>query len=73
MKVVTGAIQNGIIDKSIRANLDPVKTAYLLQGTSTGIIQLITREQQHLKKFENFNAQELMSHFTNFMYYALKS
>ncbi len=73
MQVVSGAIQKGIIDKSIRANLDPVKTAYLLQGTSTGIIQLITREQQHLKKFENFNAQELMTHFTNFMYYALKS
>lgn len=73
MQVVASAIQKGVMDGSIRADIDPVKTAYLLQGTSSGIIQLIAREQQHLKNFENFNAEELMTHFSNFMYYALKS
>lgn len=73
MKVVSEAVQTGRTDRTIRTDLDPVITAYLLQGTSTGIIQLITREQQHIKEFEKFNVNDLMSSFMDLMYHALKA
>jgi hypothetical protein len=73
MEVVASAIIAGLQDKTIRTNLDPVRTAYLLQGLSTGIIQLIAREQSHIKEFEDFSAQDLMDDFMDMMFHALKS
>jgi AcrR family transcriptional regulator len=73
MQVVATAIENGIKDGTIRENLNSVETAYLLQGTSTGIIQLIAREKDHIEQYENFAAEELMENFREMMYDALKS
>jgi AcrR family transcriptional regulator len=73
MQVVATAIGNGIKDGTIRADLEPLKTAFLLQGTSTGIIQLIAREKEHIEQFEDFAAEELMENFMGMMYHALKS
>ena len=73
MQVVGGAISAGIQDGTIRRDLDPVKTAYLLQGLSNGIIQLIAREKEHIQQFENFNADELMTDFMNLIFHALHS
>ena len=73
MLLVASAIETGIKDGTIRSDLDPIKTAYLLQGQSSGIIQLVAREAQHIKTMENFEPQELMTDFMNMMYHALKS
>ena len=73
MLLVASTIETGIKDGTIRADLDPVKTAYLLQGQSSGIIQLIARESEHIKSMENFEPQELMTDFTDMMYHALKA
>ncbi len=73
MRVVADAVATGINDGTIRQDLHPVKTAYLLQGLSNGIIQLIAREKDHIKQYEDFPVQELMKDFMNFMYHALRS
>jgi AcrR family transcriptional regulator len=73
MEVVASSVSTGLQDKTVRADLDPIRTAYLLQGVSTGIIQLIAREQVHIKEFENFSARDLMEDFMDMMYHALKS
>ena len=73
MDVVAGAVSSGITDGSIRADLDPTRTAYLLRGLSAGIIQLISREKEHIEKLESFSTEDLMEDFMNMMFYAIKS
>lgn len=72
MQVLVEAIQTGIDDGTIRSNLDPLKTAFLLNGVSSGIIHLIAREAQHIKKIEAFEPEDLMDSFFDFTFNALK-
>ncbi|MFC2088738.1 TetR/AcrR family transcriptional regulator [Calditrichota bacterium] len=72
MQVLVEAIQTGVDDGSIRSNIDPLKTAFLLNGVSSGIIHLIARESQHIKKMEAFEPEELMDTFFDFTVNALK-
>jgi TetR/AcrR family transcriptional regulator len=72
MQIVAGAIEIGLKDGTIRSNLDPVRTAFLLQGLSTGIIQLISREKDHIDNFETFQARDLMDDFMDLMYHGLQ-
>ena len=53
MDVVTEAVLAGIEDGTIRSDLDPLRTAYLLRGMSAGIIQTISREKQHFEKISD--------------------
>jgi AcrR family transcriptional regulator len=71
MKVVTDAVASGVNDGSMRSDLDPLRTAFLLQGLSTGIIQLIAREKDHIKELAMFNAEDLMDDFIDMMYHAM--
>jgi AcrR family transcriptional regulator len=73
MDVVTESVLAGIEDGSIRSDLDPLRTAYLLRGMSAGIIQTISREKEHFEKTEPFSAEELMEDFMKMMSYTLKS
>jgi len=72
LQVLVEAIESGINDGTIRSNLDPLKTAFLLQGVSSGIIHLIARETNHIKKLEGFEPQDLMETFFDFTFNALK-
>ena len=73
MQQVAAAIETGIHDKSIRADLNPIRTAYLLSGVSAGVIRLIAREKDHIKKFEDFHPEDLHNDFMNMMFHALQS
>ncbi len=73
MEVLEDAILTGQHDGSIRSDLDANKTAYLLQGQSNGVIQLIAREGVHIREFENFDPEELITDFMQLMLHALKS
>lgn len=72
LQILIEAIQVGIKDGTIRSNIDPLKTAFLLQGVSSGIIHLITREEHHIKKMEGFEPEDLMETFFDFTFNALK-
>ncbi len=73
MKVVADAVSAGIEDGSMRPDLHPVRTAFLLQGLSTGIIQLIDREKDHIRELEMFEAENLMNDFMEMMFHAMHS
>lgn len=72
MKIVAGAIQSGIEDGTIRSNLDPVKTAYLLRGQTAGVIQIIMKEGDHLKEHLGIDAEELIPNMFDLMSAALR-
>lgn len=73
MEVLINAVVDGLKDGTLRSDLDPVRTAYLLRGLSAGIIQLISREKQHIDELEEFAAKDLMEDFMNMMFYAIRS
>jgi AcrR family transcriptional regulator len=73
MGVVAAAVAQGIQDGSMRRDLNPLRTAYLLQGLSTGIIQLIAREKGHIDQSEDFQAKDLMADFMDMMFHAMQS
>jgi len=72
MELVVQAVVTGMHDKSVRQDIDPVVVAFLLQGLSNGVIQLIAREGKHLEKFENIQSDSLMHEFINMMQRALQ-
>lgn len=71
MGIVARALQSGIEDGTIRADLDPVKTAYVLRGQTFGIIHTIARDGGHLKNMHGFNAEELILELFDLIRYAL--
>jgi AcrR family transcriptional regulator len=71
MQIVIDAIQEGIQDGTIRRDLNPVITAFLLNGQMTGLIQMISREAKHLEKFEGLNLDDLLNTFYEFVFNAL--
>jgi AcrR family transcriptional regulator len=44
------AIRTGIRDGSIKPDIDPIKTAIILWGQSSGVIQLVALKGEHLEK-----------------------
>lgn len=73
MELVASVVAQGVRDGSMRPDLNPLRTAYLLQGLSTGIIQLISREKEHIDQLEDFQAKDLMTDFMDMMYHAMRS
>jgi len=73
LKIVAQALQEGIDDGTIRNDIHPLKMAFLLQGMSTGFIQLISREENHIKKLELFSIDELRQEFVQSMVRMLKA
>ena len=66
-QLVIKALQKGIEDGSIRKDIDPVKTAFILQGQSSGIFQLIAREKNHLENWNNLSIPDILEEFTKMM------
>ena len=73
MDVLVNSVVAGLNDGTLRSDLDPVRTAYLLRGLSAGIIQLISREKKHIAELEKFEAKDLMEDFMDMMFYAIRS
>mgnify|MGYP006278766853 FL=1 len=73
MELVAAAITQGIQDGSIRQDVHPLKTAFLLQGLSNGVIQLMAREGKHAEQFEDFKIDDLMDEFIDMMIRALQA
>ncbi len=60
LKIVASAIQTGIVDGSIRSDLDPFKTAVVLWGQSSGIVQVHTLKGQHFQEKHKIKPEEIM-------------
>jgi len=67
MELVAAAIIQGIEDGTVRNDIDPLRTAFLLQGLSNGVIQLMTREGKHIEQLEGFETEDLLEDFISMM------
>ncbi|MCD6160809.1 MAG: TetR/AcrR family transcriptional regulator [candidate division Zixibacteria bacterium] len=72
LEILSDSIGEGIQDGSIRPDLDPVKTAYLLWAQTNGVIQIIINKRKFIEAFENFNPEELITEFFKLSNYALR-
>jgi AcrR family transcriptional regulator len=70
--ILVGAIQAGIQDGSIRKDIDPFKTAIILWGQTTGMIQLVTSKGKHLEKHHGFPMGPVVEEAFRFMRCMLK-
>lgn len=55
LQIVAEAVQTGIVDGSVRSDIDPFKTAMVLWGHSTGIIQVLALKGKHLEQKHGFD------------------
>ncbi len=63
LNVLIEALRKGIEDKSIRADIDPFKTAFILWGQITGLLQIVSIKRKILEDFYQINAEELISYY----------
>jgi len=73
MELTAQTIREGIADGSIRANVEPLTTAVILDGFLTGIIRMVSAEKDHLLKCHEINGDELIRTAMNMMFHALKA
>jgi AcrR family transcriptional regulator len=66
MEAMTGAIQDGIDDGSIRPDLDPTHTAITLWGYTHGLIQLIAHKGAGLEQQYGLDAETLVQNGLDF-------
>jgi TetR/AcrR family transcriptional regulator len=62
-KLVAAALQQGIDDGTVSKDIEPGRMAFLLQGMSNGILQLVAREGNHMEKFELFKPEDVIDDF----------
>ncbi|RMI02851.1 MAG: TetR/AcrR family transcriptional regulator [Calditrichaeota bacterium] len=73
MGLVAEALRIGIEDGSIRREIDPLKTAYILWGQTSGMIQIITVHGTHLRNFHGVDPGELIPEMFDLIYHSLKA
>lgn len=70
-QVIVAAIESGIDDGTIRADLDPLRTSFLLWSLSNGFLQMVRARSEQLKGMLPFELDDLFGDFQNFMEHAL--
>ena len=73
MQILIDAIQTGIKDGSIHPDNDPEKTAVLLWGMTSGLIQLVALKGQHLSQQHGVNMEGLNAYAFDFIRRALEN
>ncbi len=73
MEILTNAIQEGIEDGSIRPEVEPNKTALLLWGETSGLLQLLSYKGSAYSKHFDTKPEEMVDYFLEFTYHALKA
>lgn len=67
LDLVIKALEVGVKDGSIRADLDPEKTATILWGQATGVIQLLVTKGEHLCHDHNIDIDNLVEYSFHLM------
>ena len=60
LKMVAEAIRTGIEDGTIRTDVDPFKTAVVLWGQSSGVVQVHALKGRHLQDKHDLNPDEIV-------------
>ena len=72
LQILIDAIIHGIQDGSIRADIDPVKTAITLWGQSTGIIQIAALKKEMLEHNFQMTDAEIIEYSFDLIHHALE-
>jgi len=72
LNLLIEALQKGIEDGTIRSDINPLKTAVILWGYSSGLIQLISSKGEHLQREHGLIIDELMNYAFELIHYFLK-
>lgn len=73
MQILIGAIRAGIQDGSIHPSNDPEKTALLLWGMTSGLIQLVALKGQHMSQEHGMDIEGLTPYAFDFIRRALEN
>ncbi|MFC1851143.1 TetR/AcrR family transcriptional regulator [candidate division CSSED10-310 bacterium] len=71
--ILVSALQEGIDDGSIRADIDPLMMTMVLWGQTTGLIQIASRKEQLIKQKYGVNIEDLFTFYFDFMHAALEA
>lgn len=76
LEIVARAVEAGVEDRTIRSDIDPRKTAPVLWGQATGILQMIATKGEHLIKEHRDlvgfkNTDEMVGYAYRLMRYSL--
>jgi len=61
LEVVARAVETGIEDGSIRADVDPMQVAMALWGHTTGLIQVLALKVNQLEKFNDVTLEDIIN------------
>ncbi len=72
LNAVKTAVTNGVKDGSIRKELDPMVTAFLLSGMSSGVFKMASVMKHKLGEMAGLSLDEFYDRFVEVVYHALK-
>jgi len=72
LDILINAIRIGQSDGSIKPDIDPVSTAVILWGQTTGVIQLLSLKGWHLEKVHGLNMEGIVEKSFDFVKCALE-
>lgn len=70
--LVAKAVQSGIDDGTVRAELDPLRTAFILWAQTTGMLQILSLKGEHFERVHGVSTDDLMERFFRFVELALR-
>lgn len=71
MKLVSCAVANGVADGTLRADLDPVKTAVLLWASSSGVLSALATTGDNIREVHGFDKIAFVDAFFEFTFHAI--
>lgn len=71
--MTVNVIRDGIGDGSIRPDIDPYKAALALDGIFSGLLRVLSLEEDHLMKYHNVSPEELIRYCFELLGHAIKS
>ncbi|UCF04602.1 MAG: TetR/AcrR family transcriptional regulator [bacterium] len=73
LKVLIDVVQEGIADGTIRSGLDPLKTAIILWGQTTGLLQIAFTMCEAIRDAYRVDPEEIISYYFDLTYHNLKA
>jgi TetR/AcrR family transcriptional regulator len=73
MGLVAAALQAGVADGTVRADIDPMRVAFLLWGQTTGILQIASMKGHDLQEGFGITPEDLLESYFDFVEKALRT
>ncbi len=73
LEILIEALQRGIKDGSIKRELDPVKTAIILWGQTTGVLQTSLKKCEAIRETYSVSPDDIISYYFNLAFLMLQA